>query len=389
MNNLLVLLLAGQLSCGEEPQESSSDSSAGPPETAFALAESVDAPITKTLAAASERLLGLESSTCFLHSDRIQNIVVATNASGLVDGRVSYRPSGALRETVGHISLYGFAGQELDPSTDLHHFKHRYLDTTKAGWVSTDPLFAVVNPDKLKMTGQATHRYSYAGGRWVTGVDESGLMVIVHDPDRRNHKDTAARMGETVSALPNPHTIVRKGDIGDYRDIKSVALIGHTESWGAGTKVPRTMNMPIGNEGAVTPERAAALVHEAFPKARTVVLMGCSTASRQENVDGTFLENFAKSLKGLKQTGRILVVGGDGEVAPVREIRSSAGGGVHKDRYIGTGQATVLEFGGGAGKKRTTADLYKATGTGVGAQKTIGDSDRTKTSKGVFKNKSQ
>src|SRR5690606_29948424 len=81
-----------------------------------------------------------------------------------------------IRYRSGFTDEHGFTGQEEDSSSGLLAFAHRYLDTDAGRWMSADPAFAVLSPERLQeQLTDATSLYAYVGNQLMNAVDPDGL----------------------------------------------------------------------------------------------------------------------------------------------------------------------------------------------------------------------
>lgn len=103
----------------------------------------------------------------FLHHDATGSTTLLTNTSGQAVGSYEYDSYGEIRsETGAATTSLLFAGQLLDPISNLYYMGARYYDPSTGQFMSSDPLVA--------LTGTP---YSYAGDDPVNFVDPSGLWT--------------------------------------------------------------------------------------------------------------------------------------------------------------------------------------------------------------------
>jgi RHS repeat-associated protein len=94
---------------------------------------------------------------------------------GRAHGRANYTPYGREEDREGYVDVYGFNGEELDPSTGLQRFSYRYYDRDSTRWVSPDPKFTVATTENMSLLGEATTGYMYVAGNPITFADPTGL----------------------------------------------------------------------------------------------------------------------------------------------------------------------------------------------------------------------
>jgi RHS repeat-associated protein len=128
-------------------------------------------------ASASHALFDPRTAKTFLHSDRLQSLVAATDTAGHLVAEQDFYAFGELRTRTGFVDHHGFTGQELDESTGLTHFRHRYLDVGVGSWIGPDPLFETVDPAKMLALGEATTAYAYVANQWANHRDPYGLYA--------------------------------------------------------------------------------------------------------------------------------------------------------------------------------------------------------------------
>ena len=121
------------------------------------------------------------SEPLFLHHDHLGNVIVASGADGRMVGRTRYTPLGAQKDTEGYLGIYGFTGQDQDASTDLLHFKFRFLDAKTGRWVSADPAFYRSTTKNFMKYGEATTAYAYVANRAINLNDPTGLATPAKD----------------------------------------------------------------------------------------------------------------------------------------------------------------------------------------------------------------
>lgn len=117
---------------------------------------------------AATRLTG----TTYYHADGLGSIRVITEASGNVEGTVSYSATGELHESSGAgLPDYQYAGEWRESRTQLTYLRNRWLTTSQSRFLSTDQL----NFDERR--GMSLNPYLYAEGDPVNKTDPLGLFV--------------------------------------------------------------------------------------------------------------------------------------------------------------------------------------------------------------------
>ena len=95
-----------------------------------------------------------------------------TDSAGVAVGTADFAAFGTERATSGADSVFGFAGEQSDP-TGLQYLRARYYDPTTGTFLSTDP----VTPGAGGVVGYNT--YSYVGNNPTTWVDPSGSTSTI------------------------------------------------------------------------------------------------------------------------------------------------------------------------------------------------------------------
>ncbi len=130
------------------------------------------------LASAAERLLvSVDESeqVTFIHQNHLGSNTLLSDSTGQEKGRWAYTPYGSLRSATGQAPVYGFSNQEKDLSTELLHFKYRYLDATNGRWLQADPLYIISTSERMEEHGEATTAYAYVGNHAINSFDPLGL----------------------------------------------------------------------------------------------------------------------------------------------------------------------------------------------------------------------
>jgi len=136
-------------------------------------------PARDLLRASARRALeGLQERTVFYHHDHLGGTVAATDAHGAVVERSLHYPFGTVRHQQGDAPNYGFTGKELDESVGLVHFGARYLDPWLGRWSAPDPLFALLDANKIGSGGEALGAYAYCGNNPVSATDQDGRVSL-------------------------------------------------------------------------------------------------------------------------------------------------------------------------------------------------------------------
>ncbi|WP_428268013.1 RHS repeat-associated core domain-containing protein, partial [Haliangium sp.] len=137
------------------------------------------APDALLRSSARRLLMAADAGPVYLHSDHLGSLTLATSADSGVHGEQLYYPTGQARAASALVDVHGFTGQEVDASTGLTRFQHRYLDSDTGRWLSPDPLFRVASPGLIGKLGDSTSAYAYASGNFPNAVDRTGLDTIV------------------------------------------------------------------------------------------------------------------------------------------------------------------------------------------------------------------
>jgi len=130
------------------------------------------------LASAAERLLvSVDESeqVTFIHQNHLGSNTLLSDSTGQEKGMWAYTPYGSLRSATGQAPVYGFSNQEKDLSTELLHFKYRYLDATNGRWLQADPLYIISTSAMMEKHGEATTAYAYVGNHAINSFDPLGL----------------------------------------------------------------------------------------------------------------------------------------------------------------------------------------------------------------------
>jgi RHS repeat-associated protein len=111
-------------------------------------------------------------TTDYFLTDALGSVRQLTNSTGQVTLAKSYQPYGSVMSSAGTASsIYGFAGEQTDPYTELLFLNARYYDPALGRFISADSIVPQAsNP-------QALNRYSYAYNSPLNYIDPSG-----HDP---------------------------------------------------------------------------------------------------------------------------------------------------------------------------------------------------------------
>ncbi|TAN33698.1 hypothetical protein EPN29_05335 [bacterium] len=105
------------------------------------------------------------SATYYLHHDQLGSTRLVTDSSGTGQATYTFDPYGNLVASTGALTNpFRFAGQYLDPESDLYYLRARYYDPGTGQFMSRDPM--------VRITRQA---YTYAGDTPLNGTDPAGL----------------------------------------------------------------------------------------------------------------------------------------------------------------------------------------------------------------------
>ena len=198
----------------------------------------------------------------FLHSDNLQNIVLATDDDSDILGERAFYLTGVERFDEGYADDYGFTGQQKDDSTGLIHFQHRYLDPVTGRWISPDPMFATVTADLLRKAGEATTAYAYVAGNFVNNLDPTGLgKTTPETKNEKNEKKDDAKSGSSKSddKSKNASSTENKKDEGSGAN-KGGALSGNVQPGSTAGSGKKTLSTADKYKRAATGLKIAAFV---------------------------------------------------------------------------------------------------------------------------------
>lgn len=156
----------------------------------------------KLVRASVERLLvkGTTSTApVFFHHNHLHTANVASGQVGMIHGRAAYTPYGREQAKIGYVDVYGFNGEELDPSTGLQRFMFRYYDRDSTRWMSPDPKFTVATTKNMSQLGESTTSYAYVSGNPVKFADPTGLGKKMNAMDLHHKSGVHATQGKTNS----------------------------------------------------------------------------------------------------------------------------------------------------------------------------------------------
>jgi RHS repeat-associated protein len=116
----------------------------------------------------------------FYHYDGLGNTRALSDTNGVVTDRNAYTafgendPAGTSGNTSGTTdNNFKYAGEQLDPNLGFYYLRARYMDPGRGGFISKDSYMGYYSePITL-------HKYLYANGNPVLGVDPSGHMSII------------------------------------------------------------------------------------------------------------------------------------------------------------------------------------------------------------------
>jgi len=167
------------------------------------------------LASAAERLLvSVDESeqVTFIHQNHLGSNTLLSDSTGQEKGMWAYTPYGSLRSATGQAPVYGFSNQEKDLSTELLHFKYRYLDATNGRWLQADPLYIISTSERMEEHGEATTAYAYVGNHTINSFDPLGLA---------NQSASAGKMKKDLRTLKGKMGNKAKGKMKkDLRTLK-------------------------------------------------------------------------------------------------------------------------------------------------------------------------
>lgn len=162
---------------------------------AWAIEQGVSGQVPFDAAATTERVLGAaaarmlveeeRSAKHFFLVDHLGSMTIATNEGGEVSGQRGFYPTGVVRWEQGYVDPYGFTGQE-HMSSGMVRFKFRFLDPRVGRWASFDPMFFIVDIEKMSKVGEATTGYAYVANNFTNAVDPLGLEKNVRSGSGKN-----------------------------------------------------------------------------------------------------------------------------------------------------------------------------------------------------------
>lgn len=110
-----------------------------------------------------------EGTQSYYHFDGLNSVVNLTNHAGQVTASYVYDAFGMIRsQTRDAANLFTFAGEQTDPSVNLHYLRTRWYDPALGRFLTRDP-FAGYEEDILSL-----NRYVYVRNNPINFVDPSG-----------------------------------------------------------------------------------------------------------------------------------------------------------------------------------------------------------------------
>ncbi|MEL6179520.1 MAG: hypothetical protein AAFS10_11225, partial [Myxococcota bacterium] len=107
------------------------------------------ASVESLLMSSARRIMTENSSSkTHLYHDHLGSLTLAT-AQGHVKGKRNFYHHGHTINHVDHVDTHGFTGQKHETFINILKFKFRYYDHHLGRWLSTDPLFSIINTDKI------------------------------------------------------------------------------------------------------------------------------------------------------------------------------------------------------------------------------------------------
>jgi RHS repeat-associated protein len=116
--------------------------------------------------------IGHTGTVSYPLGDALGSVRQITDSTGAVVGNSAYDVYGGVRTQSGVSSVFGFTGQQTDP-TGLLFLRARYLDPTLGRFLSSD----AVQPNSPGTQG--FNPYAYVAGRPTTAIDPDGHMALV------------------------------------------------------------------------------------------------------------------------------------------------------------------------------------------------------------------
>lgn len=144
-----------------------------------------------------------KSTTRYVHPDILSSTNAVTDANGSLTETADYLPYGELRidQTEGFPGEgRKYIGEEYDAATQLSYLNARYYDSTRAQFLSQDPVF-LSTQQNLK-DPQSLNAYSYAQDNPVTKSDPTGLLTVVVPGTRWDWDQPATMCTPSNTPLP-------------------------------------------------------------------------------------------------------------------------------------------------------------------------------------------
>ena len=323
-----------------------------------------DQPFEKLVRASVERLLvsGTTSDAAtFFHHNHLNTLNVASGQVGIIHGRANYTPYGREEDQQGYVDVYGFNGEELDPSTGLQRFMYRYYDKDSTRWASPDPKFTVATTGSMSQLGESTTAYTYVSGNPVKYADPTGLGKRIAVMDLHHKKGVHKVKKGQVNSTKNYKKLLgnKRASKAPYMAEADVLLTHSSNS----NKTASVSEYKDGKKVKThkTPKQLADQMTDAGWDKDTLVLAMCNTAYEDVTYDGvttSFAGHLAKELSANLDGKAVSVIAPEGTV------------GVNKSGNFYTKDSTV-EGKAQKATKTTGIERWKSATSSGGGKATI------------------
>jgi RHS repeat-associated protein len=128
-----------------------------------------------------EQIIGSTWTPSFYGYDGFGNVRQLTNVSGTVTDTYEYDAFGHTFTTSGSTpNNYLYRGEQYDSDLGLHYLRARYYNSATGTFVSRDPIDThSTEVDGTPTDPKSLHKYLYAGGDPINGIDPTGREELV------------------------------------------------------------------------------------------------------------------------------------------------------------------------------------------------------------------